>query len=87
MFPVLTLCGERGRAEIAQELNNLSVFLDMFLEVSGMAEFSIAVRTGESRLVSMSHQVIVKAVLSGEGGSTKGTFKWSKTSMTPVMCE
>jgi hypothetical protein len=38
---------------------------------------------GETCLVGMGHEVIVEAVLSGEGGLTDPTFKRSQTRVAP----
>jgi len=47
MLPVLTLGREGGGAEVAQELNNLSVFFHVFFKVSRMPELPVAVRASE----------------------------------------
>ena len=44
--------------------------------VRGMSELPVAVRTCEPGLVGVGHQVIVEAVLPGEGCSAQSTLKW-----------
>merc|ERR1719436_720535 len=87
MFPVLALGGERGRAELAEKLDHLAVLLDVFLEVSWMSELPVAVRAGEPGLVGVRHQVIVEAVLPGEGRPAQRTLEWSEAGVTPVVSQ
>ena len=83
MFSILALSGEGGRAEVTKELNHLTVFLDMFLEVGRVAELPVAVRTSEPRLVGVGHQVVVQTVLPGERCAAKRTLEWPEASVTP----
>ena len=56
---------------------------EIYLEMCWMSELPVTVRTCESSLISMCHQMIVETVLSGECCSTQTTFKRSQSSMTP----
>ena len=48
-----------------------------------MSELPVAVRAGEPGLVGVRHQVIVEAVLPGEGRPAQRTLEWSEAGVTP----
>ena len=52
-----------------------------------MSELPVAVRTGEPGLVGVSHQVVVEAVLPGEGRPAQGALEWPEAGVAPVVSE
>ena len=48
-----------------------------------VSELSVAVGAGEPGLVGVSHQMVVEAVLPGEGRPTQTTLKGSESRVTP----
>ena len=63
--------------QLGEEMYNL------YLVVCWMSELPVAVRTCEPGLVGVGHQVIVEAVLTGEGCSAQSTLEWSQSSVAP----
>ena len=58
-----------------------------YLEVSGVSELPVAVRTREPGLVGVSHQVVVEAVLPGEGRPAQGALEGPEAGVAPVVSE
>ena len=56
-----------------------------YLEVRGMSELPIAMRAGEPGLVGVCHQVVVEAVLPGEGCPAQPALEWPQPRVTPVL--
>ena len=56
-----------------------------YLEVRGVSELPVAVRAGEPGLVGVGHQVVVEAVLPGEGCSAQPALEWPQPRVTPVL--
>ena len=48
-----------------------------------MSELPVTVRAGEPGLVSVGHQVVVEAVLAGEGRPTQAALEWPQSSVAP----
>ena len=57
----------------------------IYLEVRGVSELPVAVRAGEPGLVGVGHQVVVEAVLPGEGGPAQPALEWPQPRVTPVL--
>ena len=58
-----------------------------YLEVSWVSELPVAVRTREPGLVGVSHQVVVEAVLPGEGRPAQRALEWPQPGVAPVVSE
>ena len=54
-----------------------------YLVVSWMSKLAITMGTSEPGLVGVGHQVIVEAVLTGEGCSAQAALKWPQPSVAP----
>ena len=57
----------------------------IYLEVRGVSELPVAVRAGEPGLVGVGHQVVVEAVLPGEGCPAQPALEWPQPRVTPVL--
>ena len=57
----------------------------IYLEVRGVSELPVAVRAGEPGLVGVGHQVVVEAVLPGEGRPAQPALEWPQPRVTPVL--
>ena len=57
----------------------------IYLEVRGVSELPVAVRAGEPGLVGVCHQVVVEAVLPGEGRPAQPALEWPQPRVTPVL--
>ena len=50
-----------------------------------MPELPVTVRAGEPGLVGVGHQVVVEAVLPGEGRPAQPALEWPQPRVTPVL--
>ena len=56
-----------------------------YLVVSWMSKLAITMGTSEPGLVGVGHQVVVEAVLPGEGSSAQPALEWPQPRVTPVL--
>ena len=85
----LLLPNKGGVTKLTVEPFNIFVFVlkDMLLEMKRMSKFSATVRYGadEPTRVTMGHQMIVEAMLPGEGSLTLATREGLYSCVAPVV--
>ena len=59
-------------------------WVSIYLKVRRVSELPVAVRTGEPGLVGVGHEVVVEAVLPGEGRPAQTTLKGPQSRVTPA---
>ena len=61
------------------------IWVSIYLKVRRMSELPVAMRAGEPSLVGVGHEVVVEAVLPGEGRPAEATLEGPQSRVTPEL--